>query len=223
MTLWDPDMSKVIIKTKLASVFHVQEVETKKRWEMSLCSSLVSSPQGLGRVVTLELMQQNFIQTETQRRQRQLGEEEGAGKGASVSYSRWVNQHQSWRLWAGLSVSVALWLCVASMADSGQKKLWWTGEKPALQPLCLTGLTGRLSGPLAMGSVSHLWTFWAVRRWSQFFSQCGYWLSRIFLKDSHGMFPCSVHILLHLWFLVKYTQSFLCKVDHTSAAKDKVK
>lgn len=63
MILWDPDVSKVIIKTKLASVFYVQEVEAEKRWKMSLCSSLVSSPQGLGRVVTLELMQQNFIQT----------------------------------------------------------------------------------------------------------------------------------------------------------------
>lgn len=93
-----------------------------------------------------------------------------------------------------------LWLCgcVWLPWQTGQKKLWWTGEKPALQPLCLTGLTARLSGPLAMGSVSHLWTFWAIRRWSQFFSQCGYWLSRVFLKNSHGMFPCSVHTLLHL-------------------------
>ena len=38
MILWDPDVGEVVIKMQLASVSCVQEAETKKREEMSLCS-----------------------------------------------------------------------------------------------------------------------------------------------------------------------------------------
>lgn len=83
-----------------------------------------------------------------------------------------------------------------------------------------TVLTTRLSGSSVIGPATHLWTFWVLRRWAQYFNQCGYWLSRVVLKSSSGMCHCSVHILLHLWLPVGLAQNCLCRVDCTSAASD---
>ena len=64
MVLWDPEVGDVVIKTQLASISCVWEVETKKEIEIVCQRSFAGliSPT-LGTVASLELMHQMFIQT----------------------------------------------------------------------------------------------------------------------------------------------------------------